>query len=96
MWLAPAAMLIELAADGWSKADPKMLTSEIQELNSFGSVRAQKMAATSPDATVEALRLSNVSADFTLGYLLGLQVARTVLAGSPQLAIQGIKPDSLL
>jgi hypothetical protein len=34
--------------------------------------------------------------EFAQGYLLGLQVARTILMGSPQLAMKGIKPDSLL
>jgi hypothetical protein len=96
MWTAPAAMFIESAADGWSKADPNMLTAEVKELNSFGSQRAQQMIASSSEEIVAALRLSNVSADFTGGYLLGLQVARTILMANPQLAIKGIKPDSLL
>ena len=94
MWLAPAAMFIESAADGITSADPKMLAAEVNELGSFGVVRAQKIAAT--DEMVAALRQSTLSADLTLGYLLGLQVARTILMGSPQLAMKGIKPDSLL
>jgi hypothetical protein len=96
MWLAPAAQFIESAADGWSAVDPNMLTSEVKELNSFGPQRVQKMLASTPEPIVAALRQSTMSADLTLGYLLGLQVARTILAGSPQLAIARIKPGSLL
>jgi hypothetical protein len=94
MWLAPAAMFLESAADSFKSADPNMLGSEVKELNSFGAQRAQQICAS--DLMVAALRQSQVSADLAFGYLLGLQTARMILMGSPQLAINGIKPDSLL
>jgi hypothetical protein len=96
MWVAPAAMFIESAADGLKSADPKMLAAEIGELNSFGSHRAQQMLPGMSMEMVEVFRTSQLSADFTLGYVFGLQVARTMLRGSPQLAMKDIKPDSLL
>jgi hypothetical protein len=94
MWVAPAAMFLETAADSLKYADPSMLASEVKELNSFGSSRAAQICQS--DVMATALRQSTVSADLTLGYLLGLQTARMILMGSPQLAIKGIKADSLL
>jgi hypothetical protein len=84
MWVAPAAMFIEGAADSLKSADPRMLSAQTKELQSFGPGRAQALGAT------------DVSNDFQLGYQLGLQTARQILLGSPQLAMKGINPDSLL
>ena len=80
----PAVMFIESAADSLKSADPKMLESQAAELQSFGPGRAQKLGATT------------LSEDFQIGYTLGLQTARMMLAGNPQLAMKGIEPDSLL
>jgi len=102
MWIAPAAMFIESAADGLSKADPKMLAAELKEMASFGNARIQQ-ALTDLWPLVgdgDSSAFSGLDHDtavlFAKGYLLGLQVARAILAGSPQLAIAKIKPDSLL
>jgi len=102
MWTAPAVMFIELAADGLSKADPRMFTAEVNELGSFGSTRIQTVSAALWPLVGD--QISNAfegiqhdpDTSFAMGYLLGLQVARTILMGNPQLAIKGIKPDSLL
>lgn len=102
MWIAPPAMFIESAADGIKSADPDMLKAEIKELASFGAVRIQAVSEAlwpivgdSIDNSFTGLQHDNDS-DFAQGYLLGLQVARTMLLGNVQLAIKGIKPDSLL
>jgi hypothetical protein len=102
MWLSPAVMFIESAADGLKDADPKMLASEVKELGSFGSVRMHEvldalwpLVGDTADNAFSGLQHDS-DVIFAQGYLLGLQVARTILAGSPQLAIKGIKPDSLL
>jgi len=39
---------------------------------------------------------ANVSAEFTNGYLLGLEVARAILATQPLLPLKGVDADSLL
>jgi hypothetical protein len=100
MWIAPAAMFIESAADGLSKADPKMLAAEVTEMTSFGSLRmVSAFGAVEPllQGVADQCDPNQSLAIFmAAGYLLGLQVARTILAGNPQLAMKGIKPDSLL
>ena len=102
MWTAPAVMFIESAADGIKSADPKMLAAEVEELGSFGSVRIQAvldefwpLVGDQADSAFSGMEHDS-DVIFAQGYLFGLQVARTVLMGSPQLAIKGIKPDSLL
>ena len=95
-------MFIEMAADGLKTADPNMLTAEIKELGSFGNARiATALSDLWPlvgDAADNAFSGMNHDSDvvFAQGYLLGLQVARTILAGSPQLLLNKIKPESLL
>jgi hypothetical protein len=102
MWLAPAVMFIESAADSLTKADPNMLTAELKEMASFGNARIQRtLDALWPlVGDGESNAFSGLDHDtaviFAKGYLLGLQTARTVLMGSTQLAINNIKPDSLL
>jgi hypothetical protein len=104
MWLAPAAMFIESAANGLKSVDSKMLEAEIQEISSFGTKRIQDVFEMIHSLVGDDLNQAFDQCDpaatdaitFTHGYLLGLQVARTILMGSPQLAIKGIKSDSLL
>ena len=43
MWIAPAVMFIESAADGIKAVDPKMLVAEVKEISSFGTVRIQEV-----------------------------------------------------
>jgi len=102
MWLAPAAQFIESAADGLKSANPDMLAAEVKELGSFGSTRIQSasdalwpLVGDQISSAFEGMQ-HDPDTSFAMGYLLGLQVARTILAGSPQLAIAGIKPDYLL
>jgi hypothetical protein len=76
MWLAPAAMFIESAADSLKTADPMMLQAQTKELETFGYTSDW-------ESLVD-------------GYNLGLQTARMILAGSPQLILKGIKPESIL
>lgn len=102
MWVSPAAMMIESAADGIKSADPKMLASEIKELGSFGSVRIatvlNNLWPLVGDSIDNAFSGTEHDSDaiFAQGYLLGLQVARTMLAGSAALAIKGIDPTEVL
>jgi|ERR1700722_3153368 len=102
MWTAPAAMFIESAADGLKSTDPNMLASELKEIASFGNVRIQQVLTDlwplvgDGDSDSFGGLDHDTAVLFAKGYLLGLQVARTVLMGNPQLAMKGIKPDSLL
>jgi hypothetical protein len=100
MWIAPAEMFIESAADGLSKADPKMLAAEIAEITSFGSVRmASAFAVVEPslqDVADQCDPNQSLAIFMAAGYLLGLQTARAILMDNPQLAVKGIKSDSLL
>ena len=85
--LAPAVMFIESAIDTMKSPDymPEWLQeSQLKELNSLGAARAQKVGA------------SGLTDDFRAGYELGLATARTILGGSPLLAVKGIKPSDLL
>lgn len=80
----PAAMYIESAADSISTLTDFVRTDQQKELSSFGDVRAQRIGAT------------GLSGDFRSGYQLGLQVARTMLAGSAILAMAHVKASDLL
>ena len=85
--LAPAVMFIEQAIDTMKSPDymPQWLQeSQRKELNSLGPARAQKAGA------------SGLTDDFRVGYELGLATARTILAESPLLALNGIKPGDVL
>lgn len=103
---SPAAMFIESAAESFSKdgalngnpypAMPAWLReSELRELASFGDVRAQKLGLWDEATNAEVLA-TGLSADFRIGYLLGLQVARTMLVGSMPLMLKSIKPSEVL
>lgn len=80
----PAAMFIESAADALQKLNPAARLDQQRELQSFGAARAQALGA------------SGLSADLALGYELGLQTARTVLAGSAVLIMKGVDPKEVL
>jgi len=80
----PAAMFIESAADQMPKLSDFVRNDQLKELASFGDLRAQELGA------------SGLSDDFKIGYTLGLQTARTVVAGSPALMVKGVKPDDVL
>ena len=104
MWTAPAAMFIESAADGLKSADPKMLAAEAQEMNSFGTKRIQEVFGEMHSLVGSDLdkifdQCDPAASDgrtFTHGYLFGLQVARTILAGSPALLLKGVDPKQVL
>lgn len=104
MWTAPAAMFIEAAADGLKSADPKMLAAEVSEMSSFGTQRIQEvfgeiyaLIGSDLNQAFDQCDPSGPNAiTFTHGYLLGLQVARTQLAGNATLILKGIDPSSIL
>lgn len=82
--LAPAAMFIESAADSLPSVSDFIRTSQLKELTSFGSARATQLGA------------DGLSHDFVIGYQLGLQTARAVLAQSGTLVMKGVDPRDLL
>lgn len=85
--LSPAVMMIEIAIDTMKKDDymPQWLKeSQVKELQSLG------------DARVQAIGATGLSNDFVVGYELGLAVARTVIAMSPPLVLNGINPKDVL
>jgi hypothetical protein len=81
---SPAAMFIESAADSLKTVSKWLRESQLKELQSFGDTRAQALGAT------------GVTPDFQKGYELGLQTARTIIAGSPAIMLKGIKPEDVL
>lgn len=86
---APSVMFIEAGADtylkrGNSNMPPWLRDSQRQELQSFGDQRAKDLGAT------------GLSADFQIGYELGLATARTMLTLSVVLAQKGVKADDVL
>ena len=82
--MIPAAMFIESAADSISTLDPAVAADQLKELASFGDARAQKLGA------------SGLSKDLQIGYELGLQTARAILATSMALISKGVKPGDVL
>lgn len=82
--LSPAVMFIEQAIGNLKDIPEFIAKSQAKELNSLGDKRAEKAGA------------SGLTDDFLAGYVLGLQTARVILAGSPLLALAHIKPDDVL
>jgi hypothetical protein len=94
--LAPNVEQIESAADmlsvkgtgaphaDYPRVPDAVRKSQMKELSSFGDARAIAIGA------------SGVSKDFQIGYVLGLQAARVVLAGSSTLAEKGVDPSNVL
>jgi hypothetical protein len=80
----PSVGWIEQAAESLKRADPRMIAAQEKQLDSFGAARAKQLGAT------------DLTRDFQLGYLLGLQTARIVLSISTELGKKGIEPDSVL
>jgi hypothetical protein len=77
----PAAMFIEMAAEALvqgAEGDAAAIADEKKELHAFGDSRAQSVGAT------------GVSSDFTIGYLLGLETARVLLAVNPKAVQAGV------
>lgn len=90
--LIPATMQIEQAADGLPKKDKHILEDQLKELHSFGEERLQQLwsamgvfTKTVDERTTVTSPLNSV----TLGYLLGLEVARVIIAMTPP----GVKVD---
>lgn len=83
--IIPNAEQIEGAADSLVKGGPTWGRADQQkELDSFGAERAKTLGA------------SGLSDDFRRGYELGIQAARTVVAGSVIIAIKNIDPRDVL
>ena len=80
----PAAQFIESAADSIKSLDAFVAAGQTKELASFGAVRAKALGA------------SGLSDDFVLGYQLGLQTARVVIATSGALIVKGVNPKDVL
>lgn len=83
-WQSPAAMFIEAAATSFHQADLIMLDSQQKELTAFG------------DERVRELGVKGLNNDFRMGYALGLQTARMIMAGSPALRLKGVNPGEVL
>lgn len=103
---SPAVMFIESAADTFAKdgaikdnpypAIPSWLReSELKELASFGDARVQKLSIWDEESNKEVFA-TGLSPDLRIGYLLGLQVARTMLVLSMSLRLKGVEPSDVL
>lgn|SRR5487761_2116602 len=98
---APNAEQIESAADSLTHPDggnyPALtrliFLSELSELESFGAARLDDLrrGGRALPPSVESL-----PADFRLGYLLGLQTARTSIAANPKIVAAKIDPSDVL
>jgi prophage DNA circulation protein len=82
--LSPAVMFIEAAIEGLKNIPQFIADSQKRELASLGALRAQQAGA------------SGLTQDFTAGYVLGLQTARTILATSVALVMKGVDPKDVL
>lgn len=83
----PAAMFIESTLDGEKKnVRPDILEDQEKELTSaVGADKAKELGIKFP-----------LSEEFILGYFLGLQVARTMIATNVTLRLKGIDPKDIL
>lgn len=68
--LAPAVMFIESAIDSMKHVTPFISAAQVHELAELG------------DDQVKALGVTNTD-DFAIGYELGLQTMRVLIAGTP-------------
>ncbi len=71
----PAAMFIEMAQDTLTRREPKMIAAELKEFNSFGTARFADTRA--------KLGLGELASDAAIGYLLGIETMRALLATNP-------------
>jgi len=97
----PNAGMIEAAADTLSQSPGRypipsamVLAEELRELKEFGDDRAQQLSLVDPE-TLSKVNATGLSVDFRLGYLLGLQTARMILADSGALAMKGVDPNDV-
>jgi hypothetical protein len=82
--MSPGSMFIESAAGDLARLPDWLIRDQMKELTDFGDDRARTLGAT------------GISADLKVGYALGLQTARSVLAGDVVLVTKGIDPKELL
>jgi hypothetical protein len=75
----PAAMQIESAIDGFKYLPQNVRTDETTELLEVGERAVCEIGA------------SGLSGDLIIGYLLGLETARVMLASTPQAVEAGVK-----
>lgn len=90
---SPAVMFIESAAEALPKRqviDNWIFASQVKELDSFGPGRLEDLRAK------VLLDPSDMPNDFRLGYLLGIETARTLLRMNVGLMKAGVKPEDLL
>jgi hypothetical protein len=84
--LIPAVMFIESAVDGLKDIPLKVTEDQTSEVRcAMGQSTCDKLKISFP-----------LSPDFVTGYTIGLQVARTILAGSVALALKGVDPKDVL
>lgn len=81
--MAPPAALIEAASDALAKVPPFIRTAQQKELAEFGDTKAKEWGAT------------GISADFQIGYELGLQTARVVIETNPKVVQAGLETSIL-
>lgn len=82
--IAPNVEMIEEAAGQIGQLPISLAGAQLRELGAFGAERAKEIGA------------AGLSVDFQIGYQLGLQTARSILAGSAVLALAGVKPSDVL
>lgn len=82
--MIPSATQLEICTDQILALPEQVRKEQLAELTEFGSVRAQAIGAT------------GLSTDFEVGYELGIQAGRVVLAQSVELIEKGIDASTLL
>ena len=83
MIVPSAEILEETQESSWPVPEPTA-NLQLKELDEWGPFRARKLGA------------SSLTPDFILGYVFGLQVARTMIANSAVLALAKIDPNDVL
>ena len=81
-----SVMFIEVAMDGLKNRDSKLLASEIKEFSELGPLRLSEVThnvgLSVPDAVLDPM---------TVGYLLGLETARVLLATNIKAVQAGVE-----
>jgi hypothetical protein len=84
--LAPNAEQIEGAVDSLKSIDARIHDEQLRKLEeAMGQSTLEKLGSTYP-----------LTADLKIGYQIGLQTARQVMAQSAVLAIEHVNPDDVL
>jgi hypothetical protein len=85
---SPTTMFVEMGAEQLAQREPEVLIRQVSHFNGLGPGRWNQLTATVGIAGGEGL--AHLSEEGAIGYLLGLETARAVLASMPAAVQAGV------